>query len=170
MLPQVEAITGRRVLVDVGANEWLGSPKALIEHYAAADAPFHEAHLFDPRLPDKPFATPLTTVHHHPMAVAVGTRDGRDVLAWLEQNVKVHDYVALKFDVDDDFSEGPTMEWGFLADLLASGTLELVDELFIELHFFSPGIRWLHTAHSMQQAFDVLRQLRSCGLAVHAWP
>ena len=24
--------------------------------------------------------------------------------------------------------------------------------------------------HSMKQAFDVLRQLRACGLPVHAWP
>ena len=28
----------------------------------------------------------------------------------------------------------------------------------------------LHLTHSMKQAFDVLRQLRACGLPVHAWP
>ena len=31
-------------------------------------------------------------------------------------------------------------------------------------------IRWVHLTHSMKQAFDVLRQLRACGLPVHAWP
>ena len=53
----------------------------------------------------------------------------------------------------------------------ASGSaLALVDELFIELHFFAPSLNWVHLTHSMKQAFDVLRQLRACGLPVHAWP
>ena len=68
-------------------------------------------------------------------------------------------------------SLGPTMEWGFLADLLRRPeALALVDELFIELHFFAPSLNWVHLTHSMKQAFDVLRQLRACGLPVHAWP
>lgn len=63
------------------------------------------------------------------------------------------------------------MEWGFLADLLRRPeALALVDELFIELHFFAPSLNWVHLTHSMKQAFDVLRQLRACGLPVHAWP
>ena len=45
-----------------------------------------------------------------------------------------------------------------------------VDELFIELHFFAPSLNWVHLTHSMKQAFDVLRELRACGLPVHAWP
>ena len=78
--------------------------------------------------------------------------------------------IALKFDVDND-SLGPTMEWGFLADLLRRPeALALVDELFIELHFFAPSLNWVHLTHSMKQAFDVLRQPRACGLPVHAWP
>ena len=48
--------------------------------------------------------------------------------------------------------------------------LNLVDELFVELHFYAPWLRWVHLTHSMKQAFDVLRQLRACGLPVHAWP
>ena len=63
------------------------------------------------------------------------------------------------------------MEWGFLADLLRRPeALALVDELFIELHFYASSLRWVHPTHSMKQAFDVLRQLRACGLPVHAWP
>ena len=89
--------------------------------------------------------------------------------AWL-QNTAREDFVALKFDVDND-SLGPTMEWGFLADLLRRPeALALVDELFIELHFFAPSLNWVHLTHSMKQAFDVLRELRACGLPVHAWP
>ena len=37
-------------------------------------------------------------------------------------------------------------------------------------HFFASSLRWVHLTHSMKQAFDVLRQLRACGLPVHAWP
>ena len=44
------------------------------------------------------------------------------------------------------------------------------DELFVELHFFAPSLRWVHLTHSMKQAFDVQRQLRACGLPMHAWP
>ncbi len=62
------------------------------------------------------------------------------------------------------------MEWGFLADLLYSKELELVDEFYTELHFWYPEIGWKHKQHSMQQAYDVFRQLRSCGLPVHSWP
>jgi hypothetical protein len=90
---------------------------------------------------------------------------------WLRFNAGEDDFVALKFDVDNDFSLGPTMEWGFLADLLRRPeALALVDELFVELHFYAPSLRWVHLTHSMKQAFDVLRQLRACGLPVHAWP
>ena len=32
------------------------------------------------------------------------------------------------------------------------------------------NLRWVHLTHSMKQAFDVLRQLRACGLPIHAWP
>ena len=93
------------------------------------------------------------------------------ILQWLRENAVEEDFVALKFDVDNDFSLGPTMEWGFLADLLRRPeALALVDELFVELHFFAPSLRWVHLTHSMKQAFDVLRQLRACGLPVHAWP
>ena len=31
-------------------------------------------------------------------------------------------------------------------------------------------VNWVHLTHSMKQSFDVLRQLRACGLPVHAWP
>ena len=40
VLPQITARPARRrILVDVGGNEWLGSPKALLDHYLAAGTP-----------------------------------------------------------------------------------------------------------------------------------
>ena len=78
--------------------------------------------------------------------------------------------MVLKFDVDEG-STRLSMEWGFLADLMHSPEAALVDEFFVELHFFYPFLNWRSTrSHSMQQAYDVLRQLRQCGVAVHAWP
>ena len=172
LLPQIKATPARRrILVDVGGNEWLGSPKALLDHYLAAGAPFDEAHIFEPNSLDAPPTHNITTIRVHQTAVDVGTRDDKDILQWLRESTVEDDFVALKFDVDNDFSLGPTMEWGFLADLLRRPeALALVDELFIELHFFAPSLNWVHLTHSMKQAFDVLRELRACGLPVHAWP
>ena len=69
------------------------------------------------------------------------------------------------------------MEWGFLADLVHSPQMALVDEVYIELHFlfdrrYTGGstMGWRHKGHSMWQAFDLMRELRRCGLAIHAWP
>ena len=171
MLPQITKTPARRrILVDVGGNQWLGSPKALLDHYLAAGAPFDEAHIFEPNGMDAPSTHNITTIHVHRTAVDVGSRNANDILQWL-QNTAREDFVALKFDVDNDFSLGPTMEWGFVADLLRRPeALALVDELFVELHFFAPSLRWVHLTHSMKQAFDVLRQLRACGLPIHAWP
>ena len=172
VLPQITKINARRrILVDVGGNQWLGSPKALLDHYLAAGAPFDEAHVFEPNGLDAPPTHNITTVFVHQTAVDVGTRDDKAILQWLRENTVEDDFVALKFDVDNDFSLGPTMEWGFLADLLRRPeALALVDELFVELHLVAPSLRWVHLTHSMKQAFDVLRQLRACGLPVHAWP
>ena len=119
---------------------------------------------------DAPPTHNITTVFVHQTAVDVGSRNENDILQWIQNTAREDDFVALKFDVDND-SLGPTMEWGFLADLLRRPeALALVDELFIELHFAAPSLNWVHLTHSMKQAFDVLRQLRACGLPVHAWP
>lgn len=158
VLPQIKATPARRhILIDVGGNEWLGSPKALLDQYIVAGAPFDEAHIFEPNDLDAPqMYNNTTAIHVHKIAVDVGSRNDNDILQWLQDNVGEEDFVALKFDVDNDFSVGPTMEWGFLADLLHTPEpLALVDELSIELHFYAPSLRWVHLTHSMKQGFDV---------------
>ena len=79
------------------------------------------------------------------------------------------DFVVVKFDADGS-TGGPTMEWGWLADAIATDSFHFIDELFIEMHFHFPEMGWKHPYHSMWQAFDVLRQLRSHGIVVHSWP
>lgn len=93
----------------------------------------------------------------------------------------------------DEAVSGPTIEWGFVADLHGNPALALVDELFIEMHFsWLPGtcsnpraacadLRSLCTAPvglasrtqwSTVQAYFVCSRtcVRRCGVAVHAWP
>ena len=53
--------------------------------------------------------------------------------------------------------------------LLAASVVAALDAP-ASLHFFAPSLNWVHLTHSMKQAFDVLRELRACGLPVHAWP
>jgi hypothetical protein len=183
----------RRVLIDVGANGFFASAKHLIDLYATL-LPFTHCFLFEPhsdgrkKKSGKGSAVAAASTMWIPDAyrqqynfsvlrnlVEIGTRRyPNDVLTWLERSVTVHDYVVLKFDVDEG-KTGPTMEWGFLADLVNSPQVALVDEIFIELHFLfdvSMGntLGWKHKMHSMWQAFDIMRELRRCGVAIHAWP
>lgn len=163
----------RTILVDVGPNQFYASPKNLIDAYAPF-LKFQDVFLFDMRTMDIPsyYAT-----HYNISTFAsgsrVGTRDIKesvDIVAWLGANVKKEDYVVLKYDVDSGGNSGGTLEWGFLLDLIYSNEVSLVDELYIELHFWHGKINWLHEQHNMRQAFDIFRQLRSCGMAIHSWP
>jgi hypothetical protein len=80
------------------------------------------------------------------------------------------DFVVIKLDIDDG-PNGATVEWGLLIDILnALSGLNIYIELFVELHMYSPEIGWSHGRHSMWEAFDFLRHLRSQGYAIHAWP
>lgn len=62
------------------------------------------------------------------------------------------------------------MEWGFLFSLMATKEIAtLIDELYIELHFYYPQLNWNHY-HSNWEALDAIRYLRQRGVVVHAWP
>ena len=173
----------KKILIDVGANGFYGSPKAIIDMYAPF-SPFDEVHLFEPdiegmEIPE--YYMKKYNIKFHRMMVTVGTRDSSDILSFLRANVSPDDFLVLKYDVDDGL-RGLTMEWGFLSDLVHSEEIALVDELFIELHFWfdlrglhgkyrrHPNPNWKFGAHSMLQAYEVQLQLRECGLALHAWP
>ena len=68
------------------------------------------------------------------------------------------------------FAYGPTMEWGFLFSIMQNPHIaELVDEVYIELHFHFPSLYWMHY-HSNWEALDALRYLRAKGVIVHSWP
>jgi hypothetical protein len=99
----------------------------------------------------------------------VGSRDETDLITFLQNHVNEEDYVVLMYDVDEG-SNGPTMEWGFLADLV-SQERRLVDEFYTELHFHADKFNWSFERHTGREAVELLMQMRDkCGFAVHAWP
>jgi hypothetical protein len=165
----------RRILLDIGANGFSASPKQLMDNYAALGMPFDEVVMFEPDLDGmkhipEVYRKGTTKLQFIQQYVEVGTRShDNDVLSWIEGNVDKDDFLVLKFDVDEK-NYGPTIEWGFLGDLLYSETISLVDEFYTELHYRSRILGWHHFAHSSRQRYDVMRQLRSCGMAVHEWP
>uniref|UniRef100_A0A7S3U8I6 Uncharacterized protein n=1 Tax=Picocystis salinarum TaxID=88271 RepID=A0A7S3U8I6_9CHLO len=165
----------RRVLLDVGANGFTASPKQLFDMYGAY-LPFHDVIMIDPHQEDMEripsFYLSKANFTFLKGYVAVGSRSldpsKLDVITWMREHILRDDFFVLKFDVDEGTS-GPTMEWGFLDDLIKAQQLELVDELYIEMHYqWRP--MWAHDLHSGQQRYDIIHQLRSCGLAVHDWP
>lgn len=178
----------RRILVDIGTNGFHASAKYLLDLYEPVQ-PFTEAVLFEPDtdrmdVPDE--YTRKYNITDIRRFIDVGSRlPMSDLLVWLHEHVTADDFVALKFDVDESV-DGPTIEWGFLADWYSHPSLGLVDELFIEMHFSwlpktCSGAKgavcrdqhsksWRGKPHSMQQAFEVLTEMRRCGIAVHAWP
>lgn len=170
-LPSVKARSyRRRILIDIGANEFERSPRFLIDMYEPF-APFDEVYLLDPHpLSPSPSYSARYKIQNVLGSISIGSGDDSDLLAAFDRlNIKADDFVVLKFDVDEG-PQGLTMEWGFLRYFVSSKLFLLVDELFLELHFFWPLIGWHHHAHSMWEAFDAMRQLRACGVAVHAWP
>ncbi len=164
----------RRILVDVGANGFFASPKYLLDSYAPY-LPFTDAIMIEPE-PHFSASIPRAyaeryTITQHKIYAEVNTGTENDILKILQKLVTPQDFVVLKFDVDPNkHAQGATMEWGFLFDLAMNPVVaELVDELYIELHFHFPSLYWTHL-HSNWEALDAIRFLRSKGAVVHAWP
>jgi hypothetical protein len=176
---------GDRVLVDFGAGAFRGSSKHLIDSFEAF-APFHRVVLVEPGPIDIPARYKaqynITQVQAFvrtaigPSVVVVGNRTNVDALMVIAAHCRPEDHCVVKYDVDRPHSPD-SYEWGFLYTLVSSErVLPLVDELYIELHFYypalwwRPGTDWPFAFHSRQQGLDMVRELRRCGLAVHAWP
>ncbi len=166
----------RNILLDVGANGFYGSTKALIDMYAPFkkfdDVYTMEPHLMGMAIPESYsqnysfFATNYSRTGTRRMDIEV------DIITLIETYFHSDDFVVLKYDVDEPgLLTGHTMEWGFLADLMHNPVaLSLVDELYIELHFHYDAIGWYYDHHDWKQMYEISRYLRSCGIAVHQWP
>lgn len=189
----------RRVLIDVGANGFFASPKYLLDSYApflpfthaimVEPEPHFSASV--PRVYSERY-----NISHQQIYAEVATGSDTDMLKLLPTLVTKDDFVVLKFDVDPNrypprslfcllqlyfilertilccyrFAQGPTMEWGFLFEIMQNPAVaELVDEVYIELHYHFPLLYWKHY-HSNWEAVDTFRYLRQHGAVVHSWP
>ena len=164
----------RRVLIDVGANGFFASPKYLLDSYSIY-ASFTDAIMIEP---EPHFSASIPEVYSKTYNISfiqiyseVGTGSENDILKLLPTLVNKDDFVVLKYDVDPNrFAYGATMEWGFLFMLMKTKEIaQLIDELYIELHFHFPALFWDHF-HSNWEALDAIRYLRSQGLPIHSWP
>jgi hypothetical protein len=93
----------RRVLVDVGANGFLASPKYLIDSYAMY-LPFTHVIMIEPE-PHFSATIPKAytdryNISFHPIYAEVATGSDTDMLKLLPKMVTKGDFVVLKFDVD----------------------------------------------------------------------
>ena len=171
-----QRIYRKKILIDAGANAFATSPKQLVDNYAALGMQFDELVMFDPNVKGEqkiPYVYKnKMKIIFHKKYVELGTRNVEtDLISWIAKNVQKDDFLVLKLDMDENLDmNGPTMEWAFLGDLLYSESLALVDELYIELHYRNDRIGWKHETHSSRQRYDVVRQLRNCGMAIHDWP
>lgn len=162
--------SGRKILLVAGANGFYRAPKYLIDMYSPY-LKFDTVYMWDPdpdlkHIPES-YVKGLKFVQNF---LQVGSRDETDLVTFMQKHVKEQDYVVLMYDVDEADIFGPTMEWGFLADLL-SQKQRLVDELYIELHYSREKTYWGYDRHSGREAVELLVQMRDkCGFAVHAWP
>lgn len=170
----IAATSTRRILIDVGANGFLASPKYLIDSYAIF-LPFTHVIMVEPE-PHFSASVPAAYAQRYNIQflqiyAEVATGSDTDMIQLLPKHVTKEDFVVLKFDVDPNrFAKGPTMEWGFLFALMgAKDVVELIDEIYIELHFHYPDLDW-HHYHSNWEGLDVFRYLRDNGVIVHCWP
>ena len=165
---------GRRIFIDAGASSFFTSSKYLADSYAVY-LPFTDIIMIEPT-PIVHTTIPSTYSSAYnitvlPVYAEVGTGSDRDIIELVPSLVKQNDFVVLKFDVDIDIEmRGRTMEWGFLYGLMKNPhVLRLVDEIYVEVHFHFPYLRWKHY-HSNWEALDLLRYLRSQGVVIHSWP
>ena len=169
-----KAKSRKRILIDVGANGFYASPKYLLDSYSPY-LPFTHAIMVEPE-PHFSASVPPAYLEKYNITflkiyTEVNTNSDTDIIKLLPSLVSKDDFVVLKFDVDPNrYAQGPTMEWGFLFSLMANENVaNLVDELYIELHFHMPALYWSHL-HSNWEALDAFRYLRKNGAIVHAWP
>jgi len=103
-----------------------------------------------------------------------------DFITFLKDTVTEEDFVLVKMDIENS-------EWCVIPEMIRSGTIHLVDELSVEMHFWSDDPAWYHFLkaagvdklfqnpscpgkHDLAEAFSLLQRLRKLGIYTHTWP
>ena len=118
-----------------------------------------EIHTFDPTIGSSPSNKP-DYVDFHPYGLAAVDVPFRKITTWgaildmLGHSASTHPIDILKVDIEGS-------EWGFLFDTLASGSLDNVRQILIELHDFPPS-------HGVQDktVLDFMQLFRSRGFVM----
>tara|TARA_B110000003_G_scaffold142356_2_gene143687 strand:+ start:1009 stop:1620 length:612 start_codon:yes stop_codon:yes gene_type:complete len=113
----------RKVLVDVGTNEFLSSGASLIRMYEPF-LDFDEVHFFEPKALSIRAEQCLRNniSEYNIFTQACSANVDLDVAVWMRKYFRKEDFVVLKYDVDVA-SRGPTLEWDFLKCLIESGII-----------------------------------------------
>jgi hypothetical protein len=62
-------------------------------------------------------------------------------------------------------------EWSILEKWLEdSDMVDIIDDLFVEVHYYHPSVRWDNKDYTRDQASHLFASLRAKGLYVHPWP
>ncbi len=78
--------------------------------------------------------------------------------------LKATDTVVVKMDIEGN-------EWSILEKWLKdSDMIDIIDELFVEVHYYHPSVRWDNQDHTRDQASHLFASLRAKGFYVHPWP
>ncbi|KAL1524952.1 hypothetical protein AB1Y20_019828 [Prymnesium parvum] len=88
----------------------------------------------------------------------------------LKTTATAQDFVAIKLDIDH-----PEIEQSIIEQIMSDPVVaNLVDEVFIEIHFYFDGIDFGWGAHASQQhsvddALSIMHRLRQLGIRAHFW-
>lgn len=99
---------------------------------------------------------------------------------FIKANFDVEDFIHLKIDIEN-------CEWDVLMGMAQDGSLDYIDEMTIEAHFFTDAPAWKHFMkaaglerllttggcpgmRTIEQAHDFLQMLRDRGIFTHTYP
>jgi len=177
---------GRRVFIDAGANQGQ-SIEAFLKEFPEAEK--YDIHAFEPGIPFLELVNnygdlPGIKLYRKAVWITDGPRPffqdydsvmgGSTLLLekglprsnltvahcihfseWLKGNMSPQDEIILKMDIEG-------AEYSVLQDLVVSGTVDLIDKIFCELHGAKCG-------KSFQQTIDLIRLLGAVGHKLHIW-
>lgn len=87
---------------------------------------------------------------------------GLDFADWLMKTVTEEDYVVMKMDVGG-------AEFQLLPKMLNTGSICLIDELFLECHYESPHKKYTEKRRAYWECLSLYGMLREEGVAAHQW-
>jgi hypothetical protein len=198
----IEKHYNRKIMVDLGAGGWgstsLGGLRGFgwLQNYPAKGQSWSEAgkwdeyHEFDylSKFQEGQVERPVWLhpqkglyTYHNKFVVARSDAEGKeeDIISFLKSFSK-DDFVVVKMDIENS-------EWCVIPEMIRTGVIGLIDELALEVHFWTDDPAWLSFEksadlenvflgaacpgkHNLTEAFELLEGLRKRGVYTHTWP